>query len=210
MSQAQAIEALRQVVSGNVSDAMEQLGLPRRVLLRFTAFGHGKGGLAGPVVGPAFTLEQALKPPGAGRDAALVRHGEVTRGLAGAGDVIVIATGGITDVATWGENHSMRCRRLGVAGLVTDGATRDAALVDREGFPVFCRGVSPVKSRWDLATTSIGAAVTIDGVTIAPGDIIFADDSGILVIPAGDALAVAMAAREIRHQEEAYQEGLHR
>ncbi|MET0741934.1 MAG: RraA family protein [Microvirga sp.] len=204
MTIAQAVDLLEQVVSGNVSDAMERLRLPRRVLTGFTVLGQARR----PVVGPAFTVEQGWKESHVERSERLVRHGEVTRGLARAGDVIVIATGGITEVATWGENHSMRCRRSGVRGLVTDGATRDAELVGKADFPVHCRGISPIKSQWDLKTISLNAPVTIANVAIAPGDIMFADESGILVMAPEVALDVAILARDIRNMELKYQEAL--
>lgn len=195
------IAILDRVVSGNVSDAMEQLGLPRRLLLGF----HALGLQSGPVAGPAFTIEQRWKAPQDSRDAQRVRHGEATRGLAKSGDIIVIATGGIRSVATWGENHAKRCKQRGIRAMITDGATRDAAQVAAQGFPSFCRGFSPVKSRWDLQTVAMGERIYIDDTPIDPGDIMVADETGILIIAAEQALAVATLARIIRQGEEQQQ-----
>ncbi|RYF26622.1 MAG: RraA family protein, partial [Comamonadaceae bacterium] len=110
--------------------------------------------------------------------------------------------------ATWGENHALRCRQRGVEGMLTDGSVRDAGAIDRGAFPVFCRALSPVKSLWDLETASIGEAVNIDGVAVNPGDAIFADETGILVIPAGSLVEIAERAHRIKTAEQARQDGL--
>jgi len=182
------------LLTGDVSDAMEQLGLRRAVILGYIILGPDDTAIAG----RAFTLRQHAKHGADARDANLSRQIEASRDLAQAGDIIVIDTGGIADVATWGELHSVRCLRRGVRGMITNGATRDAELIRKMKFPVFCRALSPVNGVWDLETQSIGEPVTLDGVQIRPRDIIVADDTGIIVIPDPHAAAVAARATEIR------------
>jgi regulator of RNase E activity RraA len=182
------------LLTGDVSDAMEQLGLRRAVILGYIILGPDDTAIAG----RAFTLRQHAKHGADARDANLSRQIEASRDLAQAGDIIVIDTGGIADVATWGELHSVRCLRRGVRGMITNGATRDAELIRKMKFPVFCRALSPVNGVWDLETQSIGEPVTLDGVQIRPRDIIVADDTGIIVIPEPHAAAVAARATEIR------------
>lgn len=185
------------LLTGDVSDAMEQLGLRRAVILGYIVLGPDDTA----IVGRAFTLRQHAKHGADARDANLSRQIEASRDLAQAGDIIVIDTGGIVDVATWGELHSVRCLRRGVRGMITNGATRDAELIRKMKFPVFCRALSPVNGLWDLETQSIGEPVTLDGVQIRPRDIIVADDTGIIVVPEAHAAAVAARATEIRNSD---------
>jgi regulator of RNase E activity RraA len=182
------------LLTGDVSDAMEQLGLRRAVILGYIILGPEDTAIAG----RAFTLRQHAKHGADARDANLSRQIEASRDLAQPGDIIVIDTGGIADVATWGELHSVRCLRRGVRGMITNGATRDAELIRKMKFPVFCRALSPVNGLWDLETQSINEPVTLDGVQIRPRDIIVADDTGIIVVPEAHAAAVAARATEIR------------
>ncbi|SDO17192.1 RraA family protein [Ensifer sp. YR511] len=200
-TEAPVAELFDGLISGNVSDAMEHLGMRRTVIV-----GNQMIAPAGTrIVGPAFTVRQHWKHATTPREEGFVRHGEVSRQLARPGDVVVIDTGGITRVGSWGENHAMRCLSRGIVGMVTNGATRDADLIRQVGFPVFCKGVSPVKSLWDLETVSLNEPVNLDEVHIRGGDIVFADESGIVVVPAERAREVAELAQKIRRAEEEYQ-----
>lgn len=194
------LDRLRKVESGHVSDAMEEMGLRRSILLGFHLLGVGDR----PIVGPAVTVQQARKTSGVDRSERQVRHREVSDHAAKPGSVVVIATGGILDVATWGENHSFRCAARGVEAMITDGAVRDVHALKGGAFPVFCRAFSPVKSLWDLRTESINEPVEIDGVPVAPGDVIFGDETGVVVIPADSVGKIGTLAYEIRRREDKY------
>jgi len=87
---------------------------------------------------------------------------------------------------------SLSARR--VAGCVLDGGCRDVRFILDEGFPVFCRFVTPEDStwRWELEATQV--PVTIGRVRIEPGDWVVADDDGVVVVPqaiAADVLSEA-------------------
>lgn len=164
--------------TSRVSDAMERLGLPRTVVTGFQCSTAG-----GPtVVGRAFTIRQVPKhfPSKAGER--LVRHGEVSAELAGAGDFVVVDAGGRTDIAGWGENHTARCHTRGVSGVLVNGSTRDIAGIRKLGMPVFHLGTSPVASRWDQETAELNGVVVVAGVQIKSGDILVADEDGLIVI----------------------------
>jgi regulator of RNase E activity RraA len=178
---------------------MEQLGLRRAVILGYIALGTR----GTPVVGRAFTLRQLAKHGADERAANLSRQIEASRERAQPGDIVVIDTGGIADVATWGELHSVRCLRRGVAGMITNGATRDAELIRAMKFPVFCRALSPVNGVWDLETQSFNVPVELAGVQIRPGDVIVADEDGIVVVAREHAREVARRASEIRASDAA-------
>ncbi len=190
-------EAFLMLQSGHISDAMEGLGLPRTVL-------HGYIYLGTPgakMVGPAFTLRQAPKNPTASHTDSLVSHAKVSKELAAPGEVVVIDAGGRTDAGTWGENHCMRAGSRGVAGAVINGATRDAHEIRSLDFPVFCRGFSPVKSLWDLETVSMREPVTLGTVQIRQGDIVFGDETGIIVIPPEKKDLILEHARRVYDEE---------
>jgi len=116
---------------------------------------------------------------------------------AGAGDVIVVDAGG-AECSTWGGMASLAAKLKGVAGLMVDGAVRDLEEMIEFGFPVFARHMTPTTGRLRLKVEAINVAVVIDGVTVAPGDIIAADGTGAVCLPAArageiTALAEAMA-----------------
>jgi len=82
-----------------------------------------------------------------------------------------------------GELSVTSLKARGVAGCVLDGGCRDVRFILEEGFPVFCRFVTPEDStwRWELEATQV--PVTIGNVRIDPGDWIVADDDGVMVVP---------------------------
>jgi 4-hydroxy-4-methyl-2-oxoglutarate aldolase len=166
--------------TGPISDAMEMLGLPRGVITGWRLVSEDP---ASAIIGPAFPLRQAPKSRALAHDENLTRQREASGQLAQPGDVIVIDAGGRTDISTWGENQSLKAHGRGVAGLVVHGAIRDCEAVRRSGFRVLCRGVSPVASRWDLETVAMNEPVVIAGVGVQPGDLMYGDADGLLVIP---------------------------
>ncbi|MDJ0275178.1 MAG: 4-carboxy-4-hydroxy-2-oxoadipate aldolase/oxaloacetate decarboxylase [Nitrososphaerota archaeon] len=101
--------------------------------------------------------------------------------LAKQGDVLVIAAGGQIAVM-WGGLMSYQAMRQGIAGVVVDGSVRDVAEIRRMGFPVFARHVSPIGST-KLHPGSINVPVICGGVLVRPGDLIVADDDGVVVVP---------------------------
>jgi regulator of RNase E activity RraA len=139
---------------------------------------------------------------GDARETRLTRHQELSRKIAQKGDVVVVDNGGRLDTATWGEFHGYACKQNGVAGAVIDGATRDGPEIRSSGFPTFVRGMTPVTSKWDLKTASINEPVMLGPVQVNPGDIVFADETGIVVIPAATKDLVLRKANEIRQAED--------
>jgi 4-hydroxy-4-methyl-2-oxoglutarate aldolase len=189
------LEALH---SGQLSDAMEALNLRRSVVTGFMM-------LAPPgskIVGTAVTLRQMPKNASEDRETRLTRHQDLSRKIAQKGEVVVIDNGGRLDTATWGEFHCDACKQNGVAGAVIDGATRDGPEIRSSGFPTFVRGLTPVSSKWDLKTASINEPVMLGLVQVNPGDVVFADETGIVVIPAAKKDLVLSKANEIRAAED--------
>lgn len=188
---------LEAMSSGQISDAMEALNLRRSVVAGFTMLApHGSK-----IVGTAVTLRQLPKNADDARETRLTRHQEVSRKIAQKGDIVVVDHGGRLDTATWGEFHGYACKQNGVAGAIIDGATRDGPEIRTSGFPTFVRGMTPITSKWDLKTVSINEPVMLGTVQVNPGDIVFADETGIVVIPAAKKDLVLRKAVEIRESE---------
>jgi 4-hydroxy-4-methyl-2-oxoglutarate aldolase len=97
---------------------------------------------------------------------------------------VYIATGGSFRYALWGELMSTRARYLRAAGAVLNGFVRDAAGIEALGFPTFCRGLYAQDQGPRGKVIDFRVSVEIEGVRIAPGDLIFGDREGVLVIPA--------------------------
>jgi regulator of RNase E activity RraA len=102
-----------------------------------------------------------------------------------AGDVLIATTSGDRSSALWGELLSTSARAHGARGAVIDGLTRDAAKILSMDFPVFAAGFSPLDSKGRLDAVHFGRTIQVGSCTIDPGDWIFGDIDGVVVIPAG-------------------------
>ncbi len=114
----------------------------------------------------------------------------------GPGTVAVIATGGDARTAYWGELFSAAAMGHGAVGAICDGPARDLAKIRALGFDVFAAGSRPVDFRARMRVVATGETVRCGGVIVAPGDLVVADDDGVVVVPAAverDALALAVA-----------------
>jgi regulator of RNase E activity RraA len=129
--------------------------------------------LASRVVGPAVTV---TVPPG---DFLMISQALTT---VRPGDILVIDARGDTFRAVWGEYFSTWAQGLGLAGVVIDGATRDAGDIEALGFPVFARGTTSRKPTM-TGPGEVNVPVSCGGVCVIPGDILVADREGVITIP---------------------------
>jgi regulator of RNase E activity RraA len=97
---------------------------------------------------------------------------------------VYVASGGSFRYAFWGELMSTRARYLRAAGAVLNGFVRDAAGIEALGFPTFSRGLYAQDQGPRGKVIDFRVSIEIEGVRIAPGDLIFGDREGVLVIPA--------------------------
>ena len=77
---------------------------------------------------------------------------------------------------------AIEMRQTGIAGLVTDGLVRDSGEIRKSGFPVWCRGVTPRASN-KFGPSVVGGSISIGGTTIRDGDLVVADDDGVVIWP---------------------------
>jgi regulator of RNase E activity RraA len=134
---------------------------------RIRALRHGMK-----LAGPALTVEVR---PGDN----LMIHAAMQ--LARPGDVLVIDGKGDLNSALMGTLMFSACKKLGIVGVVIDGAARDSAEIDGLGFPVFCVGTCPNGPTKNVAGR-IGHRISVGGVGVHSGDFVLADDDGVVIV----------------------------
>jgi 4-hydroxy-4-methyl-2-oxoglutarate aldolase len=137
------------------------------------------------VGGPAFTVRCA---PGDN----LMLHAAIYR--AEPGSVIVVEAGDV-DYAVAGGNVCAVAQRRGIAAFVVDGVIRDLGEVREMRFPVFARGVIPIPGAKKAAIAPLNGQVRCGGATVHPGDVVVADEEGIVVVPCARAEEVFAQAK---------------
>ncbi|MBI2206132.1 MAG: RraA family protein [Candidatus Rokubacteria bacterium] len=124
------------------------------------------------IAGPAFTIRT-------GKHDNLMFHAAIY--LAKPGDVIVVEAGD-DEMAVAGGNVCAIAQRNGVAGLVVDGVIRDVVESREHKFPVYGRGVSPIPAK-RVGDGGMNVQIRCGGVVVNPGDVVVADEEGIVVVP---------------------------
>jgi RraA family protein len=178
------VNAVGEMVVAHLSDCMQRI--------------HSATGLrpmhrGGKLFGPACTVKV---PPG---DNLMVHKALDT---AAPGDVIVVDAGGVLEGAIIGEIMSSWAAKRGIAGLVIDGAIRDAAALARSDFPVYAKGVTP-RGPFKNGPGEINCPVSIGGMVVMPGDIVVGDEDGLVCVPLADAQEILALARAQRDREDA-------
>ena len=186
--------------SGIVSDVMDELGITGVVgasVLKPTIAGSC-------IVGPALTVRNIVQ-----RDHVYeAAHRHVNKmaefeahNLALPGDVVVID--GVAGISNMGGISAQTGKRQGEAGAVVLGGVRDVAHSRRVGYPVWAAEVTPVTGKWRIETVEINGEIVVAGVRVTPGDIVFADDTGVCFIPIARAAEVLALAKQKSAAEEA-------
>jgi RraA family protein len=151
-------------LTGNVGDC---LGRTAAMDARIKSLAEGMK-----IVGPALTVRV---PPTDN----LMIHKALT--LIKPGDVLVIEGGGNHSWALLGFLMVSTAQKLGVAGIVADGCVRDAQEIRKSGFPVFSAGLSP-NGPFKEGPGEINYPISCGGQVVRPGDIIIADEDGVVVL----------------------------
>jgi regulator of RNase E activity RraA len=190
MTAAPTTQTLLQLPTAAVSDALDALGLPGSL--------HGIRPLRDGVraVGPAFTV--GYEPIGSDGGTVGDFLDEVHLGA-----VIVIDNAGRTDCTVWGGIMTQIAATRGISGTVINGACRDVATSLDNAYPLWsaARFMRTGKDRVRLAR--VQSLIRIDDVPIRPGDWVFADDDGVVVVPADRLEDVVHLAQSIERIESA-------
>ena len=181
-------------LTGTVSDALDEIGIvgvvPAYVLPPVT---HGTR-----IVGPALTVRNIQRTAQIHK-AALEKtntQGETeAHNLAEPGDVLVIE--GVMGCSNMGGQSATIARRQGFIGAVVDATVRDPEQYRSMGWPVWCRGFTPITGKWRMQTVEVNGIVEICGVQVSPGDLVCADEAGVAFVPRAQAEAVLEIARKI-------------
>nr|WP_067293978.1 methyltransferase [Marinobacterium profundum] len=150
------------------------------------------------MAGPAFTVEVR---PGDN----LMIHAALA--LAKPGDVLVIDGKGDLSAALMGTIMMTQAETLGLAGVIVDGAVRDAEEIREMGYPVFAAGTNP-NGPTKLVPGRVNWPVSVGGVTVRPGDLVVADFDGVVVIEKEKAEGLLPLAAKKHADETARIEGI--
>lgn len=144
------------------------------------------------VAGPAVTVD--ARPA----DNLILHHAVLQ---AQPGDVLVVDAKGFVEAGPWGDVLTVLAQKRGIAGLIINGAVRDANTIIDLGFPVFCRGLS-IKSTGKQQAGRVNVPICIGDTPIQPGDIIVGDRDGVCVVPRnGVDRAIAMSEQREAKEE---------
>ncbi len=126
-------------------------------------------------IGPAFVVLMSQD------DNLSVR--EAIRALPPHGSVLVVAGGSTSHTATIGGLMALEMQHAGIVALITDGLVRDAGEIRQlKQFSVWCRGVTPAASN-KQGPVVVGGSISIGGVIVRNGDLVIADEDGVVVWP---------------------------
>jgi regulator of RNase E activity RraA len=118
------------------------------------------------------------------------------------GTIVVVDMGGHA-ISTWGGLATLAATVKGIGGLVVDGGVRDQEEMLQHRLPVFARHMTPLTGRTRLQVVEIGGAIRCGGARVRANDIIVADGSGVVVIPAEHAATVAEKATQYTQDDTA-------
>lgn len=186
------VARLLAVDSCAVSDALDSLGLAPAVI------GLSPLTVARRVAGPAVTVKLGPEAPPGGS----ARHlGTAAIEAARPGDIIVIEHSSGIQCAGWGGVLSSGAQVAGVVAVVIDGPARDIDEARALQFPVFGRQANARTARGRVYEQDFNCPVNVGEVTVTPGDITFADSSGVVFVPAGRLAEVVRRAERIAEKE---------
>ncbi|MBY6005252.1 RraA family protein [Salipiger bermudensis] len=144
------------------------------------------------VYGPALTVRMA------GDDG-----GPLVEALSGAeaGQVIVVDRCGDLRHACWGAVTTAAAQARGIVGSVIDGFVTDRAAILAAGYPVWCRGRSPITTKPRGLGGEVNVTINCGGVAVRPGDMVLADESGVVVLDPATAAEHTARARQMQTDE---------
>ena len=191
-------EQLMPLSAAILSDIVDSLGLKRRAMRPFVRpldeaqvmVGRARTGL----YMPAYALREGENPYEV--EIALVDDLQPQ-------EVVVLACNGPSErIAPWGELLTTAAQVRGAAGCVTDGLVRDVRQIRAMHFPVFHGGIGPLDTKGRARMVERDVRVECGGVSIDPGDLVFGDVDGVVVIPRSHEHAVMdLALEKVRGED---------
>jgi len=167
-------------LTGMTSDAMDELGIAGTVPAALL----GPSEPSARLVGRALTVRNvaATVPVADKVKSGVSGLGEIeAHNLAEPGDVLVLQ--GVDLISNMGGISATIGRRQGELGAIVDGAVRDIDHSRGIGYAIWSKSVSPITGKWRIETIAVNKPVSICGVTVHPGDLVLADETGVCFIP---------------------------
>lgn len=137
------------------------------------------------------------------QDSTLLHH---ALGLLRPGDILVVDRLGDDKHACWGGGVTIAAKTAGAIGGIVDGPCTDLAEIEDSDFPMWCRGMTPITTRVYNLGGTMNRAISCGNVPVNAGDVILADESGVLVLAVAEAEAIADAAIARQERGERNQE----
>ena len=182
MTKEELVNGFKELYCGVVYDALTfDLKVKEPFLLRKEI--KPSWGFSEVMFGPAFTCrgERVLDEKHIDDTVRLKMFQEFYQGC-----VQVISSGGYRDVAEFGDISGKIARKFGAVGAVIDAPTRDIKLIEADKFKLFCDGIQPTDAYGKWQITEYEVPIMFPGVNgdvyIRPGDFIYGDPDGVLVI----------------------------
>jgi 4-hydroxy-4-methyl-2-oxoglutarate aldolase len=181
----EVIQAFKELdgLTPTVSDVLDSIGIKGAISAsRLKPVIKGKK-----IVGPAITIRYIPESitPDAGhfhKERAKLADRDVYA-LAEEGDVPVFDASGLGDVSVQGGLSTLVAKKWGMAGNIVDGGVRDIDTIYELDYPVWSTGQTPITGKYRVEAMEINGPISIAGVRVNPGDLIIADDSGVVVVP---------------------------
>ena len=190
------IAGFKATYPASVSDAVELVTGKSGTMRQDMKLVTGKA-----MVGRAVTSLARPAPPEGSTPALATKHSVEMIDESKPGEVGVIVMEGTLDIAAMGNLMGTAAIERGMAGMVLDGAIRDIWDIRRMGLTVYARAATPRTAVGHYATVAKNVPVECGGVMVRPGDIIVADEDGVVVVPRERAEEVLKKARDIDDRE---------
>ncbi len=160
------IERIRSYRTSDLSDAMNRTQTLAGLRPIYTPMAR--------VVGPAVTVNSVVPSIDAGK-MGLARSVE--------GDVLVVTAPNSESNAVWGGNLAFGTKSRGIAGLIVDGGIRDVSEIRDVGLPTYARHITTAAAPVHSPQGEVNVPIACGGVVVFPGDIVVADEDGIVILP---------------------------
>jgi regulator of RNase E activity RraA len=158
------------------------------------------------IAGPAITLKyipEQITPAQAFHERARAKLADRDAyALTEPGDIVVIDGGGMAQVSAMGGLSTTVAKSYGLAGNIVDCGVRDVAEMRKLNYPVWSRGITPITGKFRFEALEINGPVVCAGVQVLPGDLVVADDTGVVFIPQRFTVEVIRRAMEASKKEE--------
>jgi regulator of RNase E activity RraA len=200
------LASARTVRTSDVSDALDSMGLQERYVMdarmrplfpgiRFAGIAHtAEYDLTDRPLEPMSYEDFAERQYAAGPEGLWHEAGPW-----GAPDEVLVIDAKGTAAGILGSSNTLQGRAKGTVGFVIDGACRDSYEATLQGTPAFCTVRSPAHPMGRIRAVSDGQPITCAGVVVRPGDLVVADDDGVVVVP--EDIAAEVIDRAVKIQD---------